>query len=116
MSERTRTRDLLLDYDKKIMLPKSYFVTCLKNIYPWENLPLSIFSQQLFSIAENSGFNGTKSDFLEKFGSFFEKENIIFMNFNEFPNQGKIDKLYFALDEKILYYWNNNYIPINISS
>lgn len=112
MSERARTRDLLLEYNKTIMPPKPRSAG-LAYIYPWENLSLSIFSQQLFKLAENSGFNGTKSDFFEKFGSLLQSRNTVFENFIDFPDKGEINKLYFALDEKILYYWDNEYIPVN---
>jgi len=112
MSERTRTRDLLLEYDKAIMPPKPRAAN-LKSIYPWEILPLSIFSQQLFNLAEKSGFNGTQKDFFEKFGSLLQSKNTVFKNFINFPEEGEINKLYFALDEKILYYWDNEYIPVN---
>ena len=112
MFERRRTRDLLLEYDKAIMPPKPR-TAGLGSIYPWENLTLSIFSKQLFTLAENSGFSGTETDFSQKFGSFLSNKNITFMNFIDFPDEGETNKLYFALDEKILYYWDNEYIPVN---
>jgi len=38
----------------------------------------------------------------------------MFDNFSNFPNEGEIDKLYFDLDEKILYYWaGTGYTPVN---
>jgi len=112
MSERAKTRDLLLEYNKTIIPPKPR-AAGLGSIYPWENLTLSIFSKQLFTLAENSGFNGTETDFFQKFGSFLSNKNITFMNFIDFPDEGEINKLYFALDEKILYYWDDEYIPVN---
>jgi len=112
MSERARTRDLLLDYNPIIIPPRPHSAG-LGIIYPWENISLSIFSQQLFKIAKNSGFNGSQKDFEEKFGLFFQNKTIIFSNLIDFPKEGEFNKLYFALDEKILYYWENEYIPIN---
>ena len=47
MSERRRTRDLLLEYDQTIM-PLRPHMADLGSIYHWENLPLSIISKQLF--------------------------------------------------------------------
>lgn len=112
MSERTRTRDLLLQYDKINIPPKPQAVS-LESVYPWENLSLSILSKQLFTLALKSGFNETEADFYEKFGSFLQNKNTIFMNFIDFPDIGENNKLYFALDEKVLYYWDNEYIPVN---
>ena len=112
MIERRKTRDLLLEYDPIIMPPRPR-AAGLKSVYPWETLPFSILAKQLFTFAANSGFTGTEEDFSQKFGSFLENKNIIFMNFIDFPEVGEINKLYFALDEKILYYWDNEYIPVN---
>lgn len=113
MSEaRAKTRDLLLEYDKAIMPPKPR-AAGLGSIYPWENLPISFFSQQLFRLAANSGFEGTESDFKKKFGSYLQDKQIIYANYNDFPIIGEIDKFYFDLIEKILYYWDNEYIPVN---
>lgn len=113
MSEaRAKTRDLLLEYDKAIM-PLKPHAAGLGSIYPWENLSFSLFSQQLFKLAANSGFEGTESDFKKKFGSYLQDKQIIYANYNDFPVIGEIDKFYFDLVEKILYYWDKEYIPVN---
>jgi hypothetical protein len=113
MSEaRIKTRDLLLEYDKVIMPPKPR-AAGLGSVYPWENLPISFFSQQLFQLAMNSGFEGTEADFKNKFGSYLQSKQIIYANYTDFPAIGEIDKFYFDLIEKILYYWDNEYIPVN---
>lgn len=113
MSEaRAKTRDLLLEYDKAIMPPKPR-AAGLGSIYPWENLSISSFSKQLFKLAANSGFEGTESDFKKKFGSYLQDKQIIYANYNDFPIVGEIDKFYFDLVEKILYYWDKEYIPVN---
>lgn len=113
MSEaRAKTRDLLLEYDKAIMPPKPR-AAGLGSIYPWENLSISFFSKQLFRFAADSGFKGTESDFNKKFGSYLQDKQIIYANYNDFPIIGEIDKFYFDLVEKILYYWDKEYIPVN---
>jgi len=113
MSEaRTKTRDLLLEYDKAIMPPKPR-AAGLGSIYPWEDWSISFFSQQLFKLAANSGFEGTESDFKKKFGSYLQDKQIIYANYNDFPIIGEVDKFYFDLVEKILYYWDKKYIPVN---
>lgn len=37
----------------------------------------------------------------------------MFATYSEFPETGINSKLYFDLEEKILYYWENSYIPVN---
>ena len=109
---RQLTRDLLLEYDKAIIPPRPR-AAGLVSIYPWENLPISILSKQLFALAANSGFNGTEKDFKEKFGSYLQEKQIIYANYINFPTVGELDKFYFDLEEKILYYWDEEYIPVN---
>ena len=137
--ERYRTRDLLLEYDKAIMPPRpraaglsnvySWGSTILtdegtldapipiqKNIsliYPWENTSLTIFSNQLYKVAVVNGFIGTEKDFLDRFVNYVSDKQIIFENYSEFPQYGSSSKLYFDLEEKILYYWEGEYIPVN---
>lgn len=139
MLERAKTRDLLLEYDKVIMPPKprvgglsniySWGSTILDNlngeeppipeqqdiysIYPWENTSLSIFSNQLYKVAVINGFIGTEKDFINRFINYVSDKQIIFETFNNFPQYGSTNKLYFDLEERILYYWNNEYIPVN---
>lgn len=137
--ERHRTRDLLLEYDRAIMPPKpraaglsniySWGSTPLDNlngeeppipsqkdisiIYPWENTSLSIFSNQLYKVAIINGFVGTEKEFLDRFVNYVSDKQIIFEKYINFPQYGSSNKLYFDLDEKILYYWENEYIPVN---
>ena len=140
-SNRARTRDLLLEYDVHIMPPRPRaaglamiypwladnwsggWVTLpipdteeFKVVYPWESVGLSILSDQIYMLAANSGYNGTREEFHHYFGSYLETNRweIMFDNFINFPEQGEVDKLYFDLDEKILYYWaGNGYTPVN---
>ena len=30
-----------------------------------------------------------------------------------FPEEGEVSKMYFDTEEKILYYWDNEYYPVN---
>lgn len=110
--ERWRTRDLLLEYNANIMPPRPR-AAGLGMVYPWENAPISSLIKQLFIIAAGSGFIGTESDFKNHFGAYLQNKEIIFDAFESFPDVGENNKLYFDLDEKILYYWDNNYIPVN---
>ena len=137
--ERSRTRDLLLEYDKAIMPPRpraaglsniySWGSTILSDmdtldvpiphqkdvsiIYPWENTSLSIFSNQLYKVAVINGFVGTEKEFLDRFVNYVSDKQIVFEEYANFPQYGSTNKLYFDLDEKILYYWENEYIPVN---
>lgn len=110
--ERWRTRDLLLEYDSHIMPPRPR-AAGLSIIYPWENSNTSILLKQLYEIAIGSGFIGTEIDFKAHFGAYLQNKQIIFDTFENFPEIGSDEYLYFDLLEKILYYWDNEYIPVN---
>ena len=111
MSEqRRRTRELLLDAENPSN-PTNY-VSVIKAIYPWENVQTSFLAGQLYTLAKMGGYNGSIEDFSEKFGSLLEQKAIDYANRNDFPDEGVKDHLYFAIDEKILYYWDNNYYPV----
>lgn len=110
--ERLRTRDLLLEYDKHIVPPHPR-AAGLGMVYPWENASISSLLKQLFIIASGSGYNGTETDFKTHFGAYLGDKEIVFDYFINFPEPGEEDKLYFDLDEKILYYWDMEYIPVN---
>ena len=141
-SNRERTRDLLLEYDMRIMPPRpraaglamiypwlnsNYtdegWVTLpipqteeFSTVYPWESIGLNILGDQIYLLAARSGYTGTREDFHHYFGMYLEshKWEILFEDFDNFPEQGETEKLYFDLDEKILYYWNGtNYTPVN---
>ena len=140
-SSRARTRDLLLEYDVHIMPPRpraaglamiypwlqsNYvdggWVTIpipetdeFASVYPWESIGLNMLGDQIYLLAANSGYHGTREEFHHFFGAYLEtnKWEIVFDIFENFPEIGESDKLYFDLNEKILYYWNNEYIPVN---
>jgi len=108
--ERWRTRDLLLEYDIPTLKPRT---AGLSMVYPWENMAISSLGHQLYIVAKQSGFTGNEQFFINNFGAFLENRPIIYANFIDFPEEGEETKLYFDLDEKILYYWDNEYIPVN---
>lgn len=141
-SNRERTRDLLLEYDLRIMPPRpraaglamvypwlnsnyeqgSWIIPPIPDtaefqvIYPWESIGLSILGDQIYMLAAGSGYTGTREEFHHYFGSYLENNRweILFEEFRNFPETGEEDKLYFDLDEKILYYWaGNSYTPVN---
>ena len=141
-SNRERTRDLLLEYDIRIMPPRPRAaglamvypwlnsnteepgwvnIPPIPNtpefqvVYPWESIGLSILGDQIYLLAAQSGYNGTREEFHRYFGSYLQSNDweILFETYDNFPETGRQDKLYFDLDERILYYWNNEYIPVN---
>ena len=140
-SNRERTRDLLLEYDIRIMPPRPRaaglamvypwlnsnmtsegWVTLpipdtaeFNTVYPWESVGLNILGDQIYLLAARSGYTGTREEFHHYFGSYLEnnKWEILFEEFDNFPEVGEINKLYFDLTDKILYYWNGEYIPVN---
>ena len=140
IDNRHRTRDLLLEYEPSIMplhpragglamvypwgnnndsgsamMPPFPDPSAINSIYPWEMQNLGILGDWLFTFAANSGYTGTREEFYAHFGSYLEsnKQEIVFDSFNNFPVTGVQDMLYFDLNEKILYYWDNEYIPAN---
>ena len=140
-SNRVRTRDLLLEYDIRIMPPRPRaaglamvypwlnsnkeqggWVTIpipttpeFQVVYPWESIGLSILGDQIYMLAANSGYTGTREEFHHYFGSYLERNRweILFEDYDNFPVTGEQDKLYFDLVDKILYYWDEEYIPVN---
>ena len=110
--ERWRTRDLLLEYDRNIMPPRPR-AAGLGTVYPWENMSLSFFAHQLYTLAARSGYDENENVFNSQFGSYLKGKQIIYDLFINFPETGETDKLYFDLDEKILYYWDEEYKPVN---
>lgn len=141
-SNRERTRDLLLEYDRMIMPPRPHaaglglIYSWLESntpstdviysvpipetaefsvVYPWESIGLSMLSDQIYILAHNSGYTGTREEFHKYFGVYLEnnRQEILFEEYNNFPQVGNQNMLYFDLNEKILYYWDNEYIPVN---
>ena len=141
-SNRERTRDLLLEYDLRIMPPRPRAaglamvypwlnsnsesqgwinIPPIPNtpefqvVYPWESVGLSILGDQIYMLAAQSGYHGTREEFHHYFGSYLENNDweILFETYDNFPETGRQDKLYFDLNERILYYWNGEYIPAN---
>ena len=110
--ERYRTRDRLLEYDFSLIPPRPH-TAGLSMIYPWENNFLDNLVHQLYLIAANTGYIGDEDTFIKLFGSFMNNKQILFASFSTFPQTGDYNMLYFDIDEKILYYWDNEYIPVN---
>lgn len=141
-SNRERTRDLLLEYDLRIMPPRpraaglamvypwlnsnsesqGWIVPPIPNtaefqvVYPWESVGLSILGDQIYMLAAQSGYHGTREEFHHYFGSYLETNSweILFEQYENFPQVGLSTKLYFDLGENILYYWDGEgYTPVN---
>ena len=108
--ERWNTRDLLLDAENPSN-PSSY-VCKIKAVYPWENTQLSFFAGQLYILAKEGGYKGSVEDFNRTFGTLLEEKTITYLPLEDFPSEGATDHLYFDTNEKILYYWDNGYYPI----
>ena len=111
---RHRTRDLLLEYDSTIV-PLHPRAGGLTAVYPWETQNVTIMGDWLYAFAVKSGYNGSKEDFYKGFGAYLEsnQHEIIFDVYKNFPPIGTQNMLYFDTDEKILYYWDGEYIPVN---
>ena len=141
IDNRHKTRDLLLEYEPAIMpvhpragglamlypwgnnndsgsamMPPFPDPSAISSIYPWEMQYLAVMGDWLYIFAKSSGYNGTREEFYSYFGSYLEKnrQEIVFDSYANFPSTSVQDMLYFDLDEKILYYWDNEYIPVNV--
>ena len=103
-----------IDENSAVMPPFPYSTT-IQSIYPWELQNLTIMGDWLYQFSKNTGYSGTREEFYRYFGLYLEhnRQEIVFDSFSNFPSTGDLDKLYFDLDEKILYYWDNDYIPAN---
>lgn len=98
-----------------VMMPPFPDPSAISAIYPWEMQNLALMGDWLFSFAARSGYNGTREEFYKYFGTYLEsnRQEILFETFDNFPSIGTKDMLYFDLNEKILYYWDGEYIPAN---
>lgn len=105
-------QDLLSEIQEP--LPTYARVPSMPSIYPWEVIQLSILAEQMYKLAKAGGYTGSAEDFDKKFGKLLEEKAVNFFSRSDFPEEGEEDKLYFDLEEKILYYWDNNeYLPVN---
>ena len=111
--ERYRTRDLLLPY-ALIEGPPDPQYADVDMIYPWRNVLLNSVINAIYNVAHSSGYEGDLDSFRSNFGSLLEYQPLIYENYQDFPFVGDTQHLYFDLEEKILYYWDNKYIPVNI--
>lgn len=96
--ERYRTRDRLIEYNFNMVAPAPHSAG-LPIIYPWENINISILSEQLYQIAKTNGYKDEKELFLKKIA----EGDIIFGTLDTFPSYGEQNKLYFDMDSNILY-------------
>jgi len=56
---------------------------------------------------------GTEEEYFASFGTYVGDKCIIYGTIEKFPIVGSKDKLYFDLETKILYYWEDGYTPVN---
>lgn len=118
---RRRTRDLLLDCESLSGSDWEGLIPCphgsdLPIIYPWEDIKLNILGDKIYLLASQSGYTGTKEEFRESFGSFFQQnqQQIVLDHFANFPAVGNSTRFYFDIDDQVMYYWNGSaYAPIN---
>lgn len=109
--ERRRTRDLLLEAQNPTT--STNYISSIKSVYPWENMQLSFFAGQLYAFAQLNGYKGNVDDFNKQFVSAIKEKTIHYLSKNEFPSEGEKNHLYFDIEEKILYYYDNEYLPVN---
>ena len=129
-SNRARTRDLLLEYDLRIMPPRPRaagigmvypwlnsnwgdegWVTLpipnteeFQTVYPWESVGLSILGDQIYLLAAQSGYHGTREEFHHYFGSYLKPIDGKFYLSNLLTFLLLVNKInYILIQEKISY-------------
>lgn len=109
-SARWETRDRLLDYEASLM-PPALADLDMGSVYPWHTQSLRLLDHMLYQIAKLNGFEGDEEEFNALFFGFAAKQQIIF---SPFPEEGEEGILYFNLEDKTLYYWDETeYRPVN---
>lgn len=88
--ERKRTRDRLLEYDDAIVPPRPR-AAGLAMIYPWENIPISVLTDEIYKVVQERGFIGDEDDFYTKFISLFNSGTVVV---DDFPENGDEKNLY----------------------
>ena len=73
----------------------------IQTVYPWENMQLSILSDQIYKLAQKYGYNKDKETFWKK----FSEGTIIFENLEDLPAIGDENKLYLDKKSGTLYYF-----------
>lgn len=101
--QRWKTRDRLLEYDINVENIEPNPII-LNNVFPWDNLQLSVLGQQLYMIAANNGYTGTRDTFLERFALGSEPNFVVCDTRADFPAIGSIATLYLDHSTSILYY------------
>lgn len=110
-TNRVRTRDLLLEYEYALV-PQPH-ASGLQSVYPWiDHYKVSIIDE-LFKFARDSGYTKDFGTFMHNFGSYLQDKDIIYAHYKDFPSEGDDSYLYFDLTDKILYYWDGEYLPVN---
>lgn len=72
-----------------------------KHVYPWEHTELVILCQRLYTLAANTGFEGTLEEFKERFGVYLQNHNIFTSeDFDKYNGQYEVTPL--PLVEQIL--------------
>lgn len=101
--------------DSGVLMPPFPNPSAIQAIYPWELQNLAVMGDWLFGFASHSGYTGSREEFYSHFGSYLEvnRQEILFEQYENFPPTGVNNMLYFDLGEKILYYWDGEYIPAN---
>ena len=99
--ERKRTRDRLLEYDFNIVPPHPHSAG-LSIVYPWENMQLYQLEYQIYTLAQNNGYNGTMEDLWNVFSKY---GYIISGTISTFPLPGDTKNIYFDTETGIIYYF-----------
>lgn len=77
----------------------------IQTVYPWERLQRSQLIEQLYQVAVENGYNGTRDEYLSKNAEVLNANEIITGKLDSFPIPGNIENIYFDNEKAILYYY-----------
>lgn len=91
-----------------IILPPVPTTIGFKIIYPWETTGLSMMCDQIYILASRYGYEGEREEFHRLVSSYLQSKglDIIIEDFNNFPEFGQLDNLYYDISQNTLYYWD----------
>lgn len=85
----------------------------IQTVYPWARLQRSELQEQLYQLAVDGGYTGSKDDFTSSYNNMFVNGTIQSGTIDTFPVPGDEKNLYFDTNTTILYYYKVSTEPVN---
>lgn len=77
----------------------------IQTVYPWEQIQNSQLARQMYQIAKDNGYTGTKDEYLAKYVELFDASKVIAGKVSEFPIPGDAKNVYLDNEVGTLYYY-----------